>query len=341
MAVSTGAITSTGSTVSGSVTFRDGPLAYTAVESARYGIVNGTDGAFRMNVGTNSSPLASGDTFVILSVRQNGTTTSSWVPVTFADKSISGYLPFAQDVKTVATGASDSPFIDFQNNAGNNGVLTASFRLDRILSTDLADSTGYQLVGTKGELARNTSSLADFRAYRFFTTVNTDTGAPYALWKFNQATDDEAFTLVGNSVKSSFSVNEHNVDNIGNSFASQYGIAYKDSGNSIVVTNRDTLFYPVSASTASNISLAAGWHLITVQANQSSPGFLGNTSTDNTAVGMIIEAGARRNGDAASAVRTGVRTWIRGTTTNTLTSLEAGKAYFVYLNAADSTWTGQ
>ncbi len=342
MATSTGAITSVGTSVSGSVTFRDGPLAYTAVESARYGIVNGSTGTFRMNVGSNSSPLASGDTFVIISVRQNGSITSTWVPVTFADRSLSGYLPFAQDVKTtVAAGISDSPFIDFQNNAGNNGVLTAAFRLDRILSTDLADSTGYQLVGARGELARNSASLADFRAYRFFTTINTDTGAPYALWKFNQATDDEAFTLVGSNVRSSFSVNEHNVDNIGNSFASHYGIAYKDSGNSVVVVNRDTLFFPVSASTATSTSLAAGWHLVTVQANQSSPGFLGNTNSDNAAVGMIIEAGARRNGDAAAAVRTGVRTWIRGTTDNTLTSLVSGQAYFVYLNAADAAWTGQ
>jgi hypothetical protein len=57
---------------------------------------------------------------------------------------------------------------------------------------------------------------------------------------------------------------------------------------------------------------------------------------------MIIEAGARRNGDAAAAVRTGVRTWIRGATagTNSLTALEAGKAYFVYMNAADSAYTG-
>lgn len=340
MNVTTGAITSTGTTVSGSVVFRTGPLSYTAVESARYGIVNGTDGAFRLNVGSNSSPLSSGDMFVIVSVRQNGTTTSSWVPVTFADKSLTGYLPFAQDVKTTVTaGMSDSPFIDFQTNAGNNGVLTAAFRLDRILSVDLADSTGYQLVGTKGELARATAT--DFRAYRFFTTVNTDTGAPYALWKFNQATDDEAFTLVGNGVKSSFSVNEHNVDNIGSSFASHYGIAYRDSGNSVTVLNRDTLFYPVTASTATSASLAAGWHLITVQAAVASPGNLGNSGSDNTAVGMIIEAGARRNGDGAGAVRTGVRTWIRSTTNNSLTALEAGKAYFVYLNAADSTWTGQ
>ncbi len=81
--------------------------------------------------------------------------------------------------------------------------------------------------------------------------------------------------------------------------------------------------------------------MITVQAAVASPGNLGNSGSDNTAVGMIIEAGARRNGDAAAAVRTGVRTWIRGTTNNSLTALEACKAYFVYLNAADTTWTGQ
>ncbi len=340
--VSSGAITSAGSTVSGTLVFVDGPLSYTAIESARYAVVNGTDGVFRLNVGTNSRPLSGGDQFVIISVRQNGATTSSWVPVTFADKSLTGYLPFAQDIKTTVTaGVSDSPFIDFVNNNGANGTLVAAFRLDRILSVDLADSTGYQLVGTPGELARTTSALADFRAYRFFTTINQSTGAPYALWKFNQGTDDEAFTLVGGAVKSSFSVNQHNVDNIGNSFGSGYGIAYRDSGNSVAVLNQDTLFYPVTASTASSMNLAAGWHLITAQAAVASPGNLGNSGSDNAAVGMIIEAGARRNGDAAAAVRTGVRTWIRGTTNNSLTALEAGKSYFVYLNAADSTWTGQ
>lgn len=335
-----GAITSSGSSVTGQLFFRNGPISMTSLDSARYAVVNATDGKFRLNVGTNYG-YTSGDTVVLISVRQNGSTTSSWVPVTFADASLTGYLPFNADVRTtVAAGVSDSPFIDFENLGGGNGLLTAVFDLSKIASTDLADSTSYQLVGLKGQLLRNSSALNDFKAYRFFTTINTDTGAPYMLWSFN-GTNTEAFTLMGNAVKSSFTLGNVNIENIKNSVVSGSGIAYQDVGNTVTVTNRDTVFYPVSAATATSTSLSGGWHLITVQADQASPGFLGNTSTDNTAVGMIIEAGARRNGDGAGAVRSGVRTWIRGTTDNSLTSLEAGKAYFVYLNAADSTWTGQ
>jgi len=307
----TGAITSTGSSVSGQLVFRNGPISYTAVDSARFAVVNGTDGNFRVNVGTNN---AAADAFVILSVRQNGSSTSSWVPVTFADASLAGYLPFNQDVKTTVTaGQSDSPFIDFENVGGANGSVTANFVLSNVRSIDLADSTGYQLVGLPGQIARNATALNDFRAYRFFATINTDTGAPYALWSFG-GNNTEAFTLVGNAVKSSFSLGNVNVENIRNSAGSMFGVAYRDVGNTVVVSNRDTLFYPQTAAVATAISAPAGWHLITVQANQADPGFLGNTSGENTAVGMIIEAGARRNGDGANSVLTQARTWIRGST---------------------------
>lgn len=333
----TGAITSTGNAVTGQLVFRNGPITYTAVDSARFAVVNGTDGNFRVNVGTNN---AAADAFVILSVRQNGSSTSSWVPVTFADASLAGYLPFNQDVRTTTTtGQSDSPFIDFENVGGANGSVVANFVLSNVRSIDLADSTNYQLVGLPGQIARNSTALNDFRAFRFFATINTATGAPHALWSFG-GDNTEAFTLVGNAVKSSFSLGNVNVENIRNSAGSMFGIALRDIGDRIAVSNNDTLFYPVSAATATAINAPAGWHLITVQANQADPGFLGNTSTDNTAVGMIIEAGARRNGDGAGSVLTQARTWIRGATNNSLTSLLAGRAYFVYLNAADSTFTG-
>lgn len=334
----TGAITSTGNAVTGQLVFRNGPIAYTALDSARYAVVNGTDGNFRVNVGTNN---AAADAFVILSVRQNGSSTSSWVPVTFADPSLAGYLPFNQDVRVTTTaGQSDSPFIDFENVGGGNGTVTANFVLSNVRSVDLADSTGYQLVGLPGQIARNATALNDFRAFRFFTTVNTTTGAPYALWSFD-GTNTEAFTLVGNSVRSSFTLGNVNVENIRNSAGSMFGIAYRDVGNTVVVSDRDTLFYPQTLANATDINAPAGWHLITVQADQASPGFLGNTSTDNTAVGMIIEAGARRNGDGAGSVLTQARTWIRGATNNSLTSLVAGRAYFVYLSAADAAFTGR
>ena len=334
----TGAITSAGNSVTGQLVFRNGPISYTALDSARYAVVNGTDGNFRVNVGTNN---AAADAFVILSVRQNGSSTSSWVPVTFADASLAGFLPFNQDVKTTVTaGQSDSPFIDFENVGGANGSVVANFVLSNVRSVDLADSVNYQLVGLPGQIARNATALNDFRAFRFFTTINTDTGAPYALWSFG-GDNTEAFTLVGNSVRSSFSLGNVNVENIRNSAGSMFGIAFRDVGNAVVVSNRDTLFYPVSAASATAISAPAGWHLITAQANQANPGFLGNTGTDNTAVGMIIEAGARRNGDGAGSVLTQARTWIRGAANNSLTSLVAGRAYFVYLNATDSAFTGQ
>jgi hypothetical protein len=333
-----GAITSTGGSVTGQLVFRNGPISYTAIESARYAVVNGTDGNFRINVGTNNSFA---DAFVIVSVRQNGSSTSSWVPVTFADPSLAGYLPFNQDVRVTTTaGQSDSPFIDFESVGGGNGTVTANFVLSNVRSIDLADSVNYQLVGLPGQITRNATALNDFRAFRFFATVNTTTGAPYALWSFG-GNNTEAFTLVGNSVRSSFSLGNVNVENIRNSAGSMFGVAYRDVGNTVVVSDRDTLFYPQTAANATDINAPAGWHLITVQADQASPGFLGNTTTDNTAVGMIIEAGARRNGDGAGSVLTQARTWIRGATNNSLTSLVAGRAYFVYLSAADSAFTGR
>lgn len=333
----TGAISGT---ITGTVNLRSAVTSIQSRDAARYAVTD-AQGRYRVNVGTN---FPGGSPFVLLSVKRPG---QDWVLVTQADQSFSNHIPFGQDIALASGSGPNTANVAFNTATGQNGATTLNVDLSKIRTQGFAataTANQYQLVGLPGQWSRNASRLGDFRVHRFLTTIDKSTGAPVALWtpRGNLTTtddtgSDEAFILSANTARSAFELQRTNVDTMGGNFVAGLGLAWNDNQANRGVNERN-IYYPISTTTVLPASLGAGWHLITYNGSSAltNIGSLGGSTVATQRVDMVIEVGG---GNQA-------RTWLRSQAAddgqrNTLTSLQPGQAYFVYLSAGVPAFTYQ
>jgi hypothetical protein len=250
--------------------------------------------------------------------------------VSSADKSMINYLPFKQDIG-ITTARADTSSTKFAPRAdsGSNGSVIFDIPVSEIHMVDLSDvptTNKWTTVGIQGEVYQN-SNKRDFKMRRFMVTINEATGAPVSLFVDGAAGADEAFVLENSTVASAFELGSNYLDNIGAEFDSGDGVAVSLDASGTA----DSLFFPVKAASAVAQNMAAGWHLVTAQDNVSSIGNfgIGGSTVTESKVAMVIDAGGNLQ----------ARSWIKGADQQSLTSLEKGKAYFVYLSASMNGFT--
>jgi hypothetical protein len=286
-------------------------------------------GQYRLNVGSDTGNPGA---FVMLSAKRPGD--DEWTLLSHALPLAATHIPFRSDAlfDNRAPSDADTPTTEFPagTQGGANGATLFNMSMDMVETTTLQPWAGWQTVGVPGVVA-TVEDRAREQASRirdFFTTINTDTGAPVSHWcELSPTENQEAFALAGNQAFSAFQFNGVEVDNLVGNYDDGLGIAVRNVDDT-VTGDTETLFYP-SMELPEAARLSAGWYVVTANADLDDPGAFGGA---DAGVQMVIEAGGGFQ----------ARTWIRDAeVANTLTSLEAGKAYFVLLPERVSEFTFQ
>ncbi|GAB3119236.1 beta strand repeat-containing protein [Novispirillum itersonii] len=324
--VATGAVTGTAG-ATGSLVIEKSPAL--KVLDTVYQVTN--TGAFRFAVGSDTAPA---NAFVLVSSKQPAD--KFFTGLTSAVPSFANYLPFASNV--VASGVI----------GGNLGTVN----LAKIASSSVSETTGWQLVGFQGAIARNSNAVlkaTPVDATRLLVSIRPTTGQPVTAWGFDAgaagAADDEAFLLQNNVTASALQIGSASIDGLKNvdgglalalknpsgSFvrddtAGVYSITSTDTDTTISATEPFSVFYPISGDSTAFNAGAGKWSLLTVEQAVASASL--STWADTNKVAAIIVVGS---GNAQ-------KSWFKGSTTNTLTALAKGDRAFVYFSAANTAF---
>lgn len=285
-------------------------------------------GAFRFAVGSDTAPT---NGVVLVSSKQPAD--KFFTGLTSAVPSFANYLPFASNV--VASGVI----------GGNLGTVN----LAKIASSSVSDTTGWQLVGFQGTIARNSNAAlkaTPVDATRLLVSVRPTTGEPATAWAFDTAAnaDDEAFLLQNNVTASALQIGSASIDglktidgglalalkNLSGGFTrDQNGngeITSGDANTGISATEPFSVFYPISGDSTAFNATAGKWSLLTVEQAVASANLSSWTTTNKVAAIIVVGSGNAQ------------KSWFKGSTTNTLTALAKGDRAFIYFEGANTAF---
>jgi hypothetical protein len=322
--VTTGAITSA-SGVSGNVVITNVP-ALTVLDTTHQVITATSNGAFRMSTGVNSPAEAAG-AFWIVSVKRP--TDRRFRMITSAVPSFVNHVPFRQE--TLGTGNTIT---------ANIGTVN----MTNLIDVPVAPTHTWQMLPIKGVVSLTSDPVRKALPVpmeRLFMNVHAANGEPNTAWA-GDSDADQAFSLVGNTLSQAVQVASlpaASLDNI-KSLTGGFGLAMinPDSNYRVPSWNENVsidpagnpptplfITIPVSAANSAAATVPAGWSLITMNANKD----LSVTANQGNITAAILVGAGQQS-----------KTWFKGETSgNTLTTLEAGKSYFVNFSAATTGFT--
>lgn len=167
---------------------------------------------------------------------------------------------------------------------------------------------------------------------RLLMNVQAADGQPNTAWSGDGPDADQTFTLIGNTLNGAVQVGTQTAafDNI-KTLTGGFGLAWLNGGGyrlplgvgGTIGIGAATPFFvtiPVTAANSAAANVPAGWSLITMNADKDLS-VVANQGNINAAI--LVGAGQQS------------KTWFKGEATgNTLTTLLAGKTYFVNFSAA-------
>lgn len=323
----TGAITGTAG-ATGSLTLEKTPAL--KVLDTVYQVTN--TGDFRFAVGSDTAPT---NAFVLVSSKQP--TDKFFTGLTSPVESFANHLPFASNV--VSSGVI----------GGNLGTIN----LKNIASSSVSETTGWQLVGFQGAIARNGNATLKAKpvdATRLLISVRPTTGEPVTAWAFDNVTtgqealaNDEAFLLQNNVTASALQIGSASVDGLkaidgglalalknpsggftSDTAATKGEINKDDASTGISATEPFSVFYPITGDSAAFGAAAGKWSLLTMDTGVAS---LSDWAATNKVAAIIVVG----SGNAQ-------KSWFKGSTTNTLTALSKGDRAFIYFEGANTAF---
>lgn len=290
------------------------------------------DGAFRFAVGSDTAPS---DAFVLVSSKQPAD--QFFTGLTSPVQSFANYVPFASNVTA----------------SGTIGGVLGTINLAKIASASVDLTTGWQLVGFQGQIARNSNATLKAKAVdltRLLITPRPTTGQPVTAWGYDAAgtgsADDEGFLLQNNVTASALQIGTVTVDGIkdingGLSLAlknasggftrddtvGSYEITSGDTDTAIVTaTEPFTVFYPISGDTTAYSAAAGKWSLLTMEQAVATASLSDWATTNKVAAIIVVGSGNAQ------------KSWFKGSTTNTLTALAKGDRAFIYFESANTAY---
>jgi hypothetical protein len=279
--------------------------AWALVENGQYKAVVGME---QSNPTAKTSKLAQGfdDAFILVSVKD--TTTGKWVLTNSADPSFDSYKPFGADIES-----------DLSNPNRN----IHNIDLDKVARVQLYGGHQWETFGIPGEMARDSAQPLDVN--RFFITVNENDGRPVTVWHLDSGSNEMLFTLglaeQPNAVQLRFELGgggNSEVKTIGEiKPATGSAFAYLGDGDATIenfaVHNNGTnysddgvlddtiadgvpLFVPLAATTAALDLSTSGWHLISLQQDESIKSFVDSHAGVDAAIAFVNQG----SGDGVS-----------------------------------------
>jgi hypothetical protein len=318
--IATGAVTSA-SGVTGSLVIAVAP-ALTVLDTAHQVMTATSNGVFRLSTGVNDQRTAAGSWWVVSVKRPTDT---RFRMITSSVDPFINHVPFRQEL------------------AGNGNIVTANLgtvNMANLIDVPVANSAVWQLLPIKGVVALTSDAVrktAPVTMQRLMMNVQAADGQPTTAWAGDGANDtDEAFTLMGNTLAGAVQVGTQSaaLDGI-KSLTGGFGLAWQNplgqyrvagqNANTAIATGTPLFItIPVSAANSAATNVPAGWSLITMNANKDLS-VAANQGNINAAI--LVGAGQQS------------KTWFKGEATgNTLTTLEAGKSYFVNFTAATTAF---
>jgi hypothetical protein len=293
------------------------------------------DGKFRFNVGSDKN--FTHPAFVLVSLKQPDD--KDFRLVTSPVPSFANHLPFLASVNGAA-GISQLGTVNL-----SKFVVVDVETLSTNANKQGAANDVWQILDTMGEIAKTadkTRSGVKLTMADLMLTIDKH-GDVISLWRNEGAGSDTAFVLEANKAATAFEVNtvpSTSIDSLGAALMGGNAIAFLDDNFGGAVTGAclggsgvyagglpetcgapaaisgsvaAKLFVPVTSTTTASRTIKAGWALLTMNTAKADLSTLTNVTA-------VIEMGSGKE----------VKSWFKGASANSLSTLNAGKAYLMY-----------